>query len=67
MLMRLDHITSSIANANHSVMRAQAKLRVTDCIHDLAFGSAYHSRPNSGTGPARNNALFAVDPFLSLS
>src|SRR5260370_40394805 len=33
-LVRLDHIARFIVNANHSIVRAAAKLCVADCITD---------------------------------
>ena len=33
-LVRFDHVASVIVNANHSVVRSAAKLRVADCITD---------------------------------
>ena len=38
-LVRLDHVASRIVNANHSIMRAAAVKRVSDCVVDgVRFG-----------------------------
>ena len=36
-LVRLDHIASSIVNANDSIMRSTAVLRVIDCVADCVW------------------------------
>jgi hypothetical protein len=32
LLIRLDHVSSRIVNADHSIMRSAAKLRAADCV-----------------------------------
>ncbi|PYK49609.1 MAG: hypothetical protein DME20_06500 [Verrucomicrobia bacterium] len=37
MLVRLDHVARFIVNANHSIVRAAAKLRVVNCVADRVW------------------------------
>jgi hypothetical protein len=46
-LVRFDHVTWFVVNANHSVMGAGAKLRVADCITEMHNGMHGHREEHS--------------------
>jgi hypothetical protein len=53
LLVRVDHVASIIINADHSIMGTAVKLGKADGLL-IAFGPAYHSRPNGSVSEIRS-------------